>query len=96
MAQIKCDNCGNLFEDENLVNCPHCNAPIGTFKLIRKKDGYILEERTATFPKQGFKYLIPNYISEDSSMVFTYKEAKKKYDENHTYLDELKNKKNNN
>ena len=29
-------------------------------------------------------------------MVFTYKKARKKYDENHTYLDELKNKKNNN
>ena len=28
MAQIKCDNCGNLFEDENLVSCPHCNAPL--------------------------------------------------------------------
>ena len=44
MAQFECDECGVFLDDDDLVNCPNCNAPIGTFQLIQKKDGCILEE----------------------------------------------------
>lgn len=76
MAQFECDECGVFLDDDDLVNCPNCNAPIGTFQLIQKKDGCILEERTATLPKGGAEALTKNIMlsNDDVEAVFTYKQ----------------------
>lgn len=92
MAQFECDECGVFLDDDDLVNCPNCNAPIGTFQLIQKKDGCILEERTATLPKGGAEALTKNIMlsNDDVEAVFTYKESKPKYDKQHTYIDKIR------
>lgn len=92
MAQFECDECGVFFDDNDLVNCPNCNAPIGTFQLIQKKDGRILEERTATLPKGGVETLTKNIMidSNDVKAEFTYKGSKPQYDKHHTYIDKIK------
>jgi len=36
MAQITCNDCGRSFDEEGLVQCPHCNAPIGTLHVCKR------------------------------------------------------------
>lgn len=90
MAQIECDNCGYLFEDKDVVNCPQCNAPIGILRLVREDTKEVLEQRTATLPSNGLNGLIKTLLEPNIQYEFEYKKAKSKYDANHTYLDELK------
>ena len=35
MAQIVCNDCKQSFDEEELTQCPYCNAPIGIIKVIK-------------------------------------------------------------
>lgn len=92
MANIKCEDCGFDFDESEKTQCPNCNAPIGTFRLICKKDRRVLEERITTLPSKGSNVLMKTSHKNnvDVELEFIYRAETDKYNSTYNYLDELK------
>ena len=101
MANLICDNCGKQFDEEGITQCPHCNHPIGTFKVTRKDNGLIVVERMAVLPDGGEHTLLqhsqPNSLldrldlDKDIKSSFEYRfNTANRYSPTNTYLDSFK------
>ena len=60
MAQIVCNECNQSFDEEGRTQCSHCNAAIGTIKVLKsvtQSDGnvtkMIIAERVGTRSSGG-------------------------------------------
>lgn len=97
MAQIVCNNCKEAFDEECLIQCPHCDAAIGTikvFKSVTQSDGTItkklIAERIGTRSSDGAADML--IAGEEScDIVFVERMSKAKYSASNPYPSALKN-----
>ena len=97
MAQIVCNNCKEAFDEEGLIQCPHCDAAIGTikvFKSVTQSDGTItnmpITERIGTRSSEGSADML--IAGEEScDIVFVERMSKAKYSASNPYPSALKN-----
>lgn len=97
MAQIVCNNCKEAFDEEGLIQCPHCDAAIGTikvFKSVTQSDGTItkklIAERIGTRSSDGAADML--IAGEEScDIVFVERMSKAKYSASNPYPSALKN-----
>lgn len=95
MAQIICNECQELFDEEGLTQCPHCDAPIGTITIKKKEidaKGHIFEKivdvRICTRSSQGAENML---IQEEGCNVeFEYRPSMAKYSADNPYPTALK------
>ena len=70
MEQIRCDNCGRLFyNEEDTIFCPYCEAPVGAIRIIDKETGRVLEERLGTRSSKGVS-AYEEYLGKDVDIEF--------------------------
>ena len=96
MAQIICNECQELFDEEGLTQCPHCDAPIGTITIKKKEidaKGHIFEKivdvRIGTRSSQGAESMLIQG-EEGCNVEFEYRPSKAKYNADNPYPAALK------
>jgi len=86
MEQIRCDNCGRLFyNEEDTIFCPYCEAPVGAIRIIDKETGRVLEERLGTRSSKGVS-AYEEYLGKDVDIEFYPKVIKPKYSAENPYM----------
>ena len=79
MAEIICCNCKKPFDETGLIQCPHCDAPIGEITVFQKlihKDGTetkkIVSQRIGTRSSKGAEDML-NLEEEGCDVEFIYR-----------------------
>ena len=96
MAQIVCNDCKQSFDEEELTQCPYCNAAIGTIKVyksVMQEDGSLtkmpIAERIGTRSSGGaVDMLIAG--EEGCDVEFVERMGKAKYSASNPYPNALK------
>lgn len=97
MTQIVCNNCKEAFDEEGLIQCPHCDAAIGTikvFKSVTQSDGTIIKKLIAErIGKRSSDGAADMLIAGEEScdIVFVERMSKAKYSASNPYPSALKN-----
>ena len=96
MAQIVCNDCKSNFDEEGLTQCPHCDAAIGTIKVLKsvtQSDGTItkqlIAERIGTRSSGGAADMLISG-EEGCDIVFVERMGKAKYSASNPYQNVLK------